>query len=88
MRRNMEPAFKALTLEIRRAARRGPPKPRKSSVGRLTAFSRDGWCPSALDLSTRRDHMFVLTGQLRIIILSPSSRLFPSLASPSPLGGE
>lgn len=78
MKRNMEPALKALILEIGRAARRGPPKPRKSSVGRLTAVSRDGWCPSALDLSTRRDHMFVLTGQLRIIILPPSSSLLPS----------
>lgn len=68
-----EPAFEALTLGIRRAARRGPPKPRKSSVWLQTSVSGDGWCPSALDLSTRRDHMFVLTGQLRITILSPSS---------------
>ena len=50
--KNMEPAFKVLTLEVRRAARRGPSKPGKSSVGLLTSVSRDGWCPSALDLST------------------------------------
>lgn len=72
-----------LTFELRRAARRGPHKPRTAAC--------DCWLPSLeidgvhlqLTFTLGAKQVSVLTEQLRIIILSPS----PSLPSLS-LGGE
>lgn len=90
IRRNMAPAFKALTLEIRGQPEGVPPGP-ESTVWAADFLSvpRDGWCPPAPDLSIRHNRMFVFTGQLRRMILPPSSSFPPPAPRPPhTLGGE